>query len=159
MSWEISILIGRGFDKRPTCLTCGKPYGVQDVTYGGRCLNCVGDDKVKSLLSPEYQDVGTNPKHVGYFHGLQHQDTTGKKAALKRLEYREFGDDNEDTPTIGQDATYHKTTFDFGDTVAFTEHGSGKGYSERSVKGLKRGTLERPWGYGEKYHTEGDVGT
>ena len=36
---------------------------------------------------------------------------------------------------------------------------SGKGYSERSVKGLKRGTLEKPWGYGEKYHTEGDVGT
>jgi len=150
MSWEISILIGRGFDRRSTCLTCGKPYGSADVTYGGRCLNCVGDDKVKSLLSPEYQDVGTNPKHVGYFHGLQHQNKMG---------HREFDDDNEDTPTIGQDATYHKTTFDFGDTVAFTEHGSGKGYSERSVKGLKRGTLEKPWGYGEKYHTEGDVGT
>ena len=149
MSWEISILIGRGFDKRPTCLTCGKPYGSTDINYGGRCLNCVGDDKVKSLLSPEYQDVGTNPKHVGYFHGLQHQNKMG---------YREFDDDNEDT-TIGQDAAYHKTIFDIGDTVAFTEHGSGKGYSERSVKGLKRGTLEKPWGYGEKYHTEGDVGT
>ena len=140
MSWEISILIGRGFDRRSTCLTCGKPYGSADVTYGGRCLNCVGDDKVKSLLSPEYQDVGTNPKHVGYFHGLQHQDK-------KNRQFREFDDDNEDTPTIGQDDTYHETTFDFGDTVAFTEHGLGKGYSERSVKGLKRGTLEKSWGY------------
>ena len=152
MSWEISILIGRGFDKRPTCLTCGKPYGVQDVTYGGRCLNCVGDDKVKSLLSPQHQDVGTNPKHVGYFHGLQHQDK-------KNRQFREFDDDNEDTPTIGQDDTYHETTFDFGDTVAFTEHGAGEGFTKRSIRRLRRGTLEKPDWKGDKYHTEGDVGT
>ena len=131
---------GRGFDTRSECEGCGQRFGQHDVNYGGRCMRCTGDSKIKHLLSDQYQDVGTRNNQVSNFHGL-------------------VGDEDDPHEPIRKDPEYHKEIFDFGDTVAFTEHGAGEGFTKRSIRRLRRGTLEKPDWKGDKYHTEGDVGT
>ena len=127
---------GRGFDTRSECDECGQRFGQHDVIQGGRCMRCAGDSKIKHLLSDKYQDVGTRNNQVSNFHGLYDRD--------------------EDDPhePIRKEPGYHKEIFDFGDTVAFTDHDH-----HRSIRRLRRGTLEKPDWKGDKYHTEGDVGT
>ena len=137
---------GRGFDTRSECEGCGQRFGRHDVIQGGRCMRCAGDSKIKHLLSDQYQDVGTRNNQVSNFHGLYDRD--------------------EDDPhePIRKEPDYHKEIFDFGDTVAFTEHGQDNpdgtsSYTKRSIRRLRRGSMEKPDWKGDKYHTEGDVGT
>ena len=134
----------RGFDTRDECPTCGKPMGVTEMAWEGKCINCQGDITHKNLLGRQYQDIGTRNNQVGNFHGL-------------------VGNDDDQKP-IRRDPDYHRTAFDFGDTVAYTEHGQDNpdgtsSYTKRSIRRLRRGSMEKPDWKGDKYHTEGDVGT
>jgi len=136
----------RGFDTRDDCPTCGKPMGATETTWGGKCIGCAGNERMERILRNDEYATEHFPKritHLAHFHGLTEKTQRDRDEGL----------------FYEQDKDYHRTSFDFNDTVAYTQHGAGAGFTKRSIRGLRRGSMERPDKHHQKYHTEGDVGT